>query len=133
MTWLSSTATDGPQPTHTGQMQPEPRLPNQVLIQILSTVSSGLQLLFIYVPCDSNMIIVTTNNNIFFYLSRKAGHSGYPKISGRVIRVVGNSGIENCYPIFALKKHYPKFRVPDNSGSGSGFTRYTRNWQNQPF
>jgi hypothetical protein len=64
-------------------------------------------------------------------LAVKAGHSGYPKISGRVIRVVRNSGIENCYPIFALKKHYPKFRVPDNSGSG--FTRYTRNWQNQPF
>jgi hypothetical protein len=57
----------------------------------------------------------------------KAGHSGYPKISGRVIRVVGNSGTENCYPIFVPKKHYPKFRVPDNSGSGSGFTRYTRN------
>jgi hypothetical protein len=57
--------------------------------------------------------------------------SGYPKILGRVIRVVGNSGIENCYPIFTSKKHYPKFRVPDNSGSG--FTRYTRNWQNQLF
>jgi hypothetical protein len=57
----------------------------------------------------------------------KGGHSGYPKNSGRVIRVVGNSGIKNCYPIFAPKKYYPKFRVPDNSGSGSGFTRYTRN------
>jgi hypothetical protein len=63
----------------------------------------------------------------------KAGHSGYPKNSGRVIRVVRNSGIKNCYPIFVPKKHYPKFRVPDNSGSGSGFSRYTRNWQNQPF
>jgi hypothetical protein len=48
----------------------------------------------------------------------KARHSGYPKISGRVIRVVRNSGIENCYPIFVPKKHYPKFWVPDNSGSG---------------
>jgi hypothetical protein len=58
----------------------------------------------------------------------KAGHSGYPKNSGRVIRVVGNSGIKNCYPIFfVLKKHYPKFRVPDNSGTDSGFTRYTQN------
>jgi hypothetical protein len=57
----------------------------------------------------------------------EAGHSGYPKISGRVIRVVRNSGIENCYSIFAPKKHYLKFRVPDNSGSGSCFTRYTRN------
>jgi hypothetical protein len=28
-------------------------------------------------------------------------------------RVVGN-----CYPIFVPKKHYPKIRVPDNSGSG---------------
>jgi hypothetical protein len=57
----------------------------------------------------------------------KGGHSGYPKNAGRVIRVVGNSGIKNCYPIFAPKKYYPKFWVPDNSGSGSGFTRYTRN------
>jgi hypothetical protein len=63
----------------------------------------------------------------------KATHSGYPKNSGRVIRVVRNSGIKNCYLFFVLKKHYPKFRVPDNLGSGSGFTRYTRNWQNQPF
>jgi hypothetical protein len=63
--------------------------------------------------------------------TNKARHSGYPKNSGRVIRVVGNSGIENYYPIFAPKKHYPKFRVPDNSGLG--FTRYTQNWQNQPF
>jgi hypothetical protein len=61
------------------------------------------------------------------FIESKTGHSGYPKILGRVIRVVGNSGIENCYPIFAPKKHYPKFQVPDNLGSGSGFTRYTRN------
>jgi hypothetical protein len=45
----------------------------------------------------------------------KAGHSGYPKNSSRVIR---NSGTKNCYLIFVLKKHYPKFRVPDNSGLG---------------
>jgi hypothetical protein len=55
-------------------------------------------------------------------ISCKAGHSGYPKILGWVIRVVGNLGIENCYPIFVAKKHYPKFRVTDNSGLGSGFT-----------
>jgi hypothetical protein len=60
-------------------------------------------------------------------LVRKAGHSGYSKNSGRVIRVAGNSDIKNCYPNFASKKHYLKFQVPDNSGSGSGFTRYTRN------
>jgi hypothetical protein len=41
----------------------------------------------------------------------KARHSGYLKISGRVIRVLGNSGIEKCYPIFAPKKHYPIIRV----------------------
>jgi hypothetical protein len=51
-----------------------------------------------------------------------ARHLGYSKILGWVIRVVENSGTENCYPIFALKKHYPKFWVPDNSGLGSGFT-----------
>jgi len=48
------------------------------------------------------------------------GHSGYPIFSGRVIRVIQNSGNENCYPILVPKKHYPQFRVPDNSGSGSG-------------
>jgi hypothetical protein len=45
------------------------------------------------------------------FTGHKAGHSGYLKILGRVIRVVKNSGIENCYPIFALKKHYPIIRV----------------------
>jgi hypothetical protein len=39
-------------------------------------------------------------------LVRKAGHSGYSNNSGRVIWVVGNSGIKNYYPIFAPKKHY---------------------------
>ena len=47
--------------------------------------------------------------------SAKPGHSGYPIFSGRVIRV-----IQNCYPILVPKKHYPQFRVSDNSGSGSG-------------
>jgi len=40
------------------------------------------------------------------------GHSGYP------IRIIQNLGNENCYPILVPKKHYPQFRVPDNSGSG---------------
>jgi hypothetical protein len=44
-------------------------------------------------------------------LTHKAGHSGYPKNLGRVIRVVENLGIKNCYPIFAPKKQYPKIRV----------------------
>ena len=29
------------------------------------------------------------------------GHSGYPKISGRVFRVLRISGFQNCYPKFA--------------------------------
>jgi hypothetical protein len=48
------------------------------------------------------------------------GRSGYPNFSGRVVRVIRNSGIEKRYPISAPKYHSPKFRVPDNSGSGSG-------------
>jgi hypothetical protein len=31
----------------------------------------------------------------------------------------GSSGNEKRYPISAPKYHYLKFRVPDNSGSGS--------------
>jgi hypothetical protein len=48
------------------------------------------------------------------------GRSGYPNISGRVIRVMRNSGNENQYPISVPKIHYPQIRVPANSGSGSG-------------
>jgi len=61
----------------------------------------------------------------------KAGRSGYPIFSGRVIRVIQNSGNENCYPILPPKKHYPQIRVPDNSGSGSGITRYTQIYRKQ--
>jgi len=50
-----------------------------------------------------------------YTVSIKPGHSGSPIFSGRVIQ---NSGDENCYPILVPKKHYPQFRVPDNSGSG---------------
>jgi hypothetical protein len=83
----------------------------------VSSVSSG------YVGYGSKIMVQT---HLMYWTGQiKAGHSGYPKNSGRVIRVVGNSGIKNCYPIFVLKKHYSKFRVPDNSGSG--FTQYTRN------
>ena len=48
------------------------------------------------------------------------GHSGYPNFSGRVIRVIQNSGSRKCYPILTLKNHYPTIRVPAISGSGSG-------------
>jgi len=51
-------------------------------------------------------------------LEIKLEHSGYLIFSGRVIRVIQNSGNENCYPILVPKKHYSQFRVPDNSGSG---------------
>jgi hypothetical protein len=50
----------------------------------------------------------------------KTGRSGYPFNSGRVVRVLLNSGNGNCYPIAAKKKRYPQVRVPASSGSGSG-------------
>jgi hypothetical protein len=59
--------------------------------------------------------------------SIRPGRSGYPKSSGRIIWVLKNSGIENCYLIRDKKKYYPQFRVPVISGSGSGITRFTRN------
>jgi len=40
------------------------------------------------------------------------GHSGYPKISGQVIRVAKNSGSRNQYPIFTPKNYYPMFGYP---------------------
>ena len=45
---------------------------------------------------------------------------GLPNFSGRVIRVIQNSGNRKCYPILTLKNHYPTIRVPAISGSGSG-------------
>ena len=53
-------------------------------------------------------------------LTFMTGHSGYPNFSGRVIRVIQNSGNRKCYPILTLKNHYPTIRVPAISGSGSG-------------
>jgi hypothetical protein len=50
----------------------------------------------------------------------KTGRSGYPFNSGRVVRVLLNSGNGNCYPIAAKKKRYPQVWVPASSGSGSG-------------
>jgi hypothetical protein len=50
-------------------------------------------------------------------LVTRPGRSGYPIFSGRVIQ---NSGNKNFYLIFTSKKHYPKFQVSDNLGSGSG-------------
>ena len=46
------------------------------------------------------------------------GHSGNPKISGRVFRVFEISGFDNYYPKFAPNNRNPTFRVPENSGSG---------------
>jgi hypothetical protein len=40
-------------------------------------------------------------------LRTRGGRSGYPISSGRVIRVLRNSGNENHYPISAPEKHYP--------------------------
>ena len=59
------------------------------------------------------------------------GHSGYPKISGRVIRVFEILGFEKYNPKFVKNKQNPTFRVPDISGTrhfefGFGFTRTTR-------
>jgi hypothetical protein len=48
------------------------------------------------------------------------GRSGYPKFSGRVIRVFKISGFENRYPKLQRVLQYPKIRVPGISGSSSG-------------
>ena len=58
------------------------------------------------------------------------GHSGNPKISGRVFRVFKISGFQNCYPKFVLNNQNPTFRVPEMSGSGSVTRNYpiSINW-----
>ena len=38
----------------------------------------------------------------------RAGHSGYPKFSGRVVRVLGISGFQKWYPKSVGKKKNPK-------------------------
>jgi hypothetical protein len=48
----------------------------------------------------------------------RGGRSGYPKFSGRVIRVFKFSGFENQYPKLQRVFQYPKIRVPGISGSG---------------
>jgi hypothetical protein len=50
----------------------------------------------------------------------RGGRSGYPKFSGRVIRVFKISGFENRYPKLQRVFQYPKIRVSGISGSGSG-------------
>jgi hypothetical protein len=50
----------------------------------------------------------------------RGGHSGNPKKSGRVFRVLRNSGSENHNPRNARKNNNPKFGYPRFSGSGSG-------------
>jgi hypothetical protein len=61
----------------------------------------------------------------------RGGRSGYPKISGRVIRVFKISGFENRYPKLQRVLQYPKIRVPEISGTrnfgfGFGYSRTTR-------
>jgi hypothetical protein len=51
-------------------------------------------------------------------LLTRGERSGYPKISGRVIRVFKISGFENRYPKLQRVLQYPKIRVPEISGSG---------------
>jgi hypothetical protein len=53
-------------------------------------------------------------------LACRGGRSGYPKFSGRVIRVFKISGFENRYPKLQRVFQYPKIRVPGILGSGSG-------------
>jgi hypothetical protein len=53
-------------------------------------------------------------------VEHRTGHSGIPEISGRVVRVLNNSGIQEANP-----NSTRNFRVPKNSGikktgSGSG-------------
>jgi hypothetical protein len=55
-----------------------------------------------------------------FGAAARGGRSGYPKFSGRVIRVFKISGFENRYPKLQWVFQYPKIRVPGISGSGSG-------------
>jgi hypothetical protein len=49
-----------------------------------------------------------------YTLSGKGGRSGYPKFSGRVIRVFKISGFENRYPKLQRVFQYPKIRVFPN-------------------
>jgi hypothetical protein len=46
-----------------------------------------------------------------YTIMAKTGRSGYPFNSGRVVRVLLNSGNGNWYPIAAKKKRYPQVRV----------------------
>jgi hypothetical protein len=50
----------------------------------------------------------------------KAGHSGSLKFSSQIFWVLRNLSFRNYYPIFVLKKDYPRYRVPKNLGLGSG-------------
>ena len=43
-----------------------------------------------------------------------AGRSRYSKISGRVVRVLGISSFQKCYPKLDGKKKNPKIRVYPN-------------------
>ena len=59
-------------------------------------------------------------------MASMGGHSGNPKISGRVFRVFEISDFDNYYPKFAPNNRNTTFRVPENSGSDSGNIRTAR-------
>jgi hypothetical protein len=58
----------------------------------------------------------------FLMLFTRCGRSGYPKISGRVIRVFKISGFENRYPKLQRVLQYLKLRIPRILGLGSGIS-----------
>jgi hypothetical protein len=66
---------------------------------------------------DEDAANIAVNKGLLF--PNRGGRSGYPKISGRVIRVFKISGFENRYPKLQRVLQYPKIRVPGISGSGS--------------
>ena len=64
------------------------------------------------------MIVQNRKTKQTAWLICRGGRSGYPKISGRVIRVFKISGFENRYPKLQRVLQYTKIRVPGISGSG---------------
>jgi hypothetical protein len=66
------------------------------------------------------MLMIDCVYYVFILYVIRGGRSGYPKFSGRVIRVFKISGFENRYPKLQRVFQYPKIRVPGISGSGSG-------------
>jgi hypothetical protein len=70
---------------------------------------------YVYIPLRSptkrpNLVVVVGIADASS--GTQPGRSGYPKSSGRVIRVLKNSGIQNCYPIRDKKNNIRKFEYP---------------------